>query len=264
VNQLLEKRFLFRRILIVGALALVMLVVVSGRIWPLAAIVALIGLIVAIRWRSFGTAATILIGPFVVLFATGIADWFSQRPQVWGMGLPGMEFFNLNPATRCYRATGGCVVWGGEWLVEKPHNEALKLMCAAFGPPRRTYHGAYPTLEEALEFMAHAPLIPRQEFVSGRFVLDGNHVKLGEQTVTDLLFDLGNFGALMDDDSYITEFRAAVYQKECLIIRVHTKDLDSRDHREWDGLYLFDAKRLKPFARYVRKGQPDRIPRLLI
>jgi hypothetical protein len=166
----------------------------------------------AVRWRSALALSPVLLSPVIALFAVGISDWFSKRPQFYGMGLPGMEFFNLDSKTRCYRTTGGCVVTGGEWLFEIPHNAGLKTMCAVFGPPRHTYHGPYPTLEQALTLTTNAPATPVQKFLDGQVVLPGNSVELSKKTTEDLLFDFGNIFAGADFEGVTTEVKLRCFK----------------------------------------------------
>jgi hypothetical protein len=272
VNQPSKKSTHIRRILILMALLAVMWLPTLGfgyyAIRPLVSIAVPIGLlftiVCAVRWRSVRALSVLLFSPVTVLFAFGISDWFSRRPQFHGMGLPGMEFSNLDSKTRCYHATGGCVVTGGEWLFEIPHNVGLEMMCAVFGPPTKTYHGAYPTIEQALVLTTNAPPTPIRRFLDGQVVTRSKSVELGKKTIEDLLFDFGNVYAGTELDGVATEVKAAVFQEQCLVVRVRTTDRDGGPDGESDGVYLFDITEVRPFARFVLKGHAwRRIPRLL-
>jgi hypothetical protein len=47
----------------------------------------------------------------------------------------------FDPATRCFRVGGGCLVSGNEWAFIGPHNMGLRLISRLFGPPPRSYAG---------------------------------------------------------------------------------------------------------------------------
>ena len=234
---------------------------------PLVSIAVPIGILLlvgcAICWKSIVALAALLLSPVTVLFAFGISDWFSNRPRFYGMGLPGRDYFNLDSTTRCYRATGGCVVTGGEWLFELPHNAGLATMCAIFGPPSATYHGLYPRLEEARDLTTTASITAIQTFLEGAVVVEGASIELGKKVVEDILWDFDDDFAGIELDGVANEIKATVLQGQCLMVRVHATYPGSRFGDESDGIYLFDRRRMRPFARYILKGTSPRIPRLL-
>jgi hypothetical protein len=271
VNQPSEKPAHLRRLLICIGLLLAMWVPALGFdyyvVRPLAGIfvptVMATGLVLIVRWRSLFPTLLIAASPLTVIFAMGIADWFSTRPQFVGMGLPSMTASNLDPDTRCYHSTGGCVVGGGEWIFLSPRNAGLKLMCTVFGRPRHTYRGPYPNPEDALALVTNATRTATKDFLDGRVTAKGREIILKRKTVDGILFDLGNIYAGADIDGVTTEVQANIYQERCLIVRVRTEDRNSPEIGTSDGIYLFDADTVRPFARFILAGRAGRIPRLL-
>jgi hypothetical protein len=65
-------------------------------------------------------------------------------------GYPGPPGFNLDPRSRIPLQPRGCTLGPARQLLTlAPNNLTLELLVAAFGPMRGTYHGPYPTFEEA-------------------------------------------------------------------------------------------------------------------
>ena len=182
------------------------------------------------------------------------------------MGLPGNEFFNLDPATRCFRSTGGCIVNGDEWMTQFPHNAGLRFMTTLFGAPRGTYHGPYPTKEEAMLVTETVSETPAKLFLQGKVLVGGKEIELGTEKIQMLLQDFGMvfFDANLDDSH--RRVRAQVFQERCLVLRVGTREVVPNGSvlDESEGIVLFDLDGLRPFARYVLSGHAERLPRLLM
>jgi hypothetical protein len=85
----------------------------------------LIGIVLMVFWRRLTPALLIVISPLTLNFSHGIAEWFHERPSIFGWGLPSSSACNLDPDSRCYFVTGGCVIVGGEWVFDTPHNSLL-------------------------------------------------------------------------------------------------------------------------------------------
>jgi hypothetical protein len=52
----------------------------------------------------------LLVNPLGIWFFHGMVDYAKGAPRLHYMGLPEMEFYNLDRETRCFRETGGCVI----------------------------------------------------------------------------------------------------------------------------------------------------------
>ncbi len=61
------------------------------------------------------------------------------------------------------------MVDGSEAFRERPNNSAIRIMASLFGPMRGTYHGPYPTREEALASLEGSDVrVSPEEFQTGK------------------------------------------------------------------------------------------------
>lgn len=228
--------------------------------WSFIPICLMAALVLGVVWKNKTIAALVLLNPMAIAFYQGAAEWFDERPAFTGNGLPNCEASNLDRETRCYRRVGGCVVYGGEWVYHDAHNSGLRLMLFLLGPPPKTYHGPYPSQEEAINATAKAALVSPEEFEAGKFKAEELNVEWGEKMTLDLLSDLGLLIATEDG----VQIRTAIWQKECLIIHVQKPGIKDEPYTEVNGIYLFQIKSMKPIARYlIGETRGPRIPRLL-
>lgn len=241
-----------------------------GMILPLASLLAPASVaaagFLAFVWRSWLPAFAIAANPLTVSFGFGVADWCQPRPAFVTMGLPGYEFFNLGRDTRCYRNTGGCLVYGGEWVWQAPHNAGLRLMLSLFGLPPGTYHGPYPTKSEAIAMTEQALETPVEQFLKDEVLAGGRSITLAPRTAEFLLDDLGMTFFALDLTDSLRKVRACLIQNRCLVIRVSTaaKPSSVGFGDEADGIVLVDAATMHAFARYLISRRAPRIPRLLL
>lgn len=261
-----EKNVRFRHLLTVGGLLLISWV---GCVLPFMGIVT-VGAIVAsvcigIRWRSAWPLLVVLLNPSTVSFGQGLAEWFRPHPSFHTMGLPGYEFFNLDPESRCYRRTGGCVVNGSEWTSDMPHNAGLRLMTSILGHPRESYNGLYPSKTEAVELTEKAVETPVEIFLKDKVLADGREINLSPKTAEKLIRDFGLifFEANLPEQSQ--RVRAQVMENRCLLVRITmlNKLSDTKPPDKVDGIVLFDLATTNAFARYIISGHVQRIPELL-
>jgi hypothetical protein len=202
----------------------------------------------------------LVTSPFVVAFGLGIGEWFKVKPRFQSMGLPSYSCFNLDRDTRCYPGAGGCIARGDEWLIQSPFNGGLSLMTKIFGPPKNTYHGPYPTEQEAIAITSTAAETSPEQFLNGEIVVHGKVISLGKACAGGILNDLGMIFFESDTDDPSRHVRAAFFDQRCLIIQVSMWDPDKGNST---GIFLFDSEGFRPFARYVNSGYAPRIPNLL-
>lgn len=246
------------------------LLVVSwlGVVLPLASILIcpaiVVAIVLALRWRKIVPLVVIVLSPISIGFVHGLVEWFSEKPKFQYMGLPGYEFYNLDPTSRCYRSSGGCVVHGGEWAFQSPHNAGLRLMTNLLGPPRRTYRGPYPSKEEAVKLTDSAAETSPEMFLKDTVLINGRPFALKPKTAEVLINDFGLIFLDVDLPDFTRKVRAQILDNSCLLIRVTVKE-KTPDALESDGIVLFDLSNLSAFARYVVAGERgQRIPRLLV
>lgn len=122
-----------------------------------------IGLLHAAHSRRAGLKAGLLclvIGPQlgipILFFGLGAIGYARGTACLMASSLPGPEFHNVHPEYRCGRVSMGCVVDGSELFTQLPNNLAVTLLSAALGPMLGTYHGPYPTRDEAFAALERA------------------------------------------------------------------------------------------------------------
>lgn len=205
----------------------------------------------------------LLTNPTGVWFIHGMVDYAKGAPRLRYMGLPSMEFYNIDRKTRCFRETGGCLVGGNEWVSHDFHNLGVGVLAAVCGTPSRSYDGPYPTQEEAMRAVASAPKLDLAEFVKGRIQAGGRRINLDPEMVADLSSTVGVYG-LMDGlfpDGDLGPFaQAVVFQERCLILRMVEPDTfpTTTGSQNQDFLILMDLKCLRPFAYYRIDGDRAR------
>jgi len=211
----------------------------------------------ALRQRAWVAYALLLVlNPVSGFFGGGVAAYLNGAPALRSCGAPTLEAFNPDPASRCFRSAGTCLIAGHEWLTMHLPNTAVRLMCRCCGPPALAYDGPYPTKQEALELMDDALQTPVDHFLKGRALADGAMVRLPPAVVAGLAGLVG----LKDDLS--TPVRARLYQEKCVVLRLSRRasPADLAAGFDTDVLVLVDKSTQRPFAYYKIKG--DTLPQV--
>ncbi len=207
-------------------------------------------------WRAIcrrawvALALLVILNPLSAVFGGGLVTYLGGAPALRSRDLTTLEASNLDRATRCFRRGGVCLVPGNAWLFIHTHNAAVRLMCHGFGAPSKAYDGPYPTRAQALAFMADALLTPVDEFKKGRFLADGDIIRL-QPSVVD---GLGQLAGLKHDTT--TPVRAKVYQGRCVIVRMSRVSDPANPDAGYDAdfLVLLDKRHPRPFAYYQLTG----------
>lgn len=104
-----------------------------------------------LKWGLLGFAPWIMVP--VLSFLTGSADYFSGKAVFKHTGMPGIEFYNLDPEYRVSHSSSGCVVMGFEAFSQYPNNYAVKLWTHSLGIQPKVYTGIYPTKQETKDLL---------------------------------------------------------------------------------------------------------------
>lgn len=81
----------------------------------------------------------------VVWLGVGAAvEYATGRGKLRFAGLPSWRSHNLDPETRCYRRTSGCVTFPDTDISHGIHNAVLRMLVRRLGPMRGSWTGAYP------------------------------------------------------------------------------------------------------------------------
>jgi len=227
------------------------------------------GLVVVIRERAWALLVLLVVAnPFAVFSVNGARDYVAGAPSLRSMGLPGTEFSNVDPETRCFTHTGGCLVQGDEWVFILPHNLTLRVLCAAFGPPARSYDGPYPDKHEALWLVSKSPHLDGADFMEGKIRTNGQLLQLDRELMDHLRLDLLSFyidSAYLGNEDIGTHVQAFLLGNRCLIVRLKNYDNTSlpEDPPQDECIILFDTKNMRPFAYYpITRNPLPRSPRV--
>lgn len=199
----------------------------------------------AVRNRSFRAATALLCSPLFILFILGGYTWFSKKPAYRFAGLPKPEAFNLKAESRCYALSSGCILDGSEIIVHSSYNAGLSSMCTLFGWPPQTYHGRFPSQNEAAQLTENGQRIQLEDFEKGKIGMRERTLLLQPEVAERMLFGAEVWQGL-DQPGESVLIRAALDGDGCLIVRVSNR----RRQQPLDHIYLFDSKRMKAFARY--------------
>ncbi|MEO5713269.1 MAG: hypothetical protein ABIT37_07250 [Luteolibacter sp.] len=216
----------------------------------------------AVIERNLILCAILLLANPLSLFALrAVKDYAGGAPRLQFMGLPNMEFWNIDKKTRCFKTTGGCLVGGDEWVVETPNNLTLSVLCSTFGPPSQSYNGPYPDKSTALRLVSSAPLQKAGDLSQYRFSVGTEVFELDHEKADALGSGLGIFRPF-GEDFYpeIVQVRAASFEQRCLILWAAEIDpSDPTKSPEKESLVLIDRKNMRPFCYYRIRG--DAMPR---
>ena len=198
----------------------------------------------------------IAANPFVFFFVGGFVDYAKGSPTVRGMGLPGFEYHNIDPTTRCMRRSGGCVVRGHEWVSNGFHNLGVRAAVTAFGYPSRSYDGPYPSKERALREISNAPDLPLDEFQKGVIRIENRVFQIDPSMLFDWTMISGII-ELMDmepEPDHGIQVKSVLFEERCLILRLIQKQEHSGEVQ--DFIILLDARNKRPFAYHCIEGSP--------
>lgn len=217
----------------------------------------LFGIVRAIceKWWD-GLALIVVLNPLLVFATFGIANYVGGAPTLLFRGLPEIESFNVDRATRCFRSGGGgCIPMGNEWATQGMHNLGVVMMATVFGPPARSYDGPYPTKEKAAILSADAAVTANEEFLKGHIHLGEQTIELGKPAVEKLVKGL-RIESLMFPEfkREPAEVRAALYEDRCLIVKISQRDDFEPDKINNEVLIFFDKKSMRPFAYFNLTG----------
>lgn len=201
------------------------------------------------------TALTLLLllNPLGISFIHGLTEYVGGAPTLMYSGHARMRRWNVDRHSRAFRVGGSSMVTGNEWTWQVPNNTAIRLMCFAFGPPRKSYNGPFPSINEAISLTETGESISYTELLQGKFTLETGLVDLGTEFGPALIeqFQHLYFATLMADDAfYKTLIHCKLIEERCLLIRliVESVNRSSEFEKDLDCLVFVDLEVSRPFA----------------
>ena len=148
------------------------------------------------------------------------------------------------------------------WSWQIPQNAGLDAMNRLFGPPPYTYHGVYPTADEAERLTEKCTETPFATFLEGTVLANRISVALAPKTCESLIAECGGI-YVRPEPTY--RVRASLWKGQCLLVRLSSIEAENgaTDADVPDVIALFDASTKRAFARYVISGSPTRVPTIL-
>jgi len=215
---------------------------------------AAIAMVAVLIWRKrfLIAALSLLLSPMGYSAARGVHEYATGSAVIMSLGLMHSRT-NIDPVTRCPIGSGGCLVFGNEWMTYGTYNLAVWTLAKCFGPMPGSYDGPYPNQSTASSAMAGASTFDLRQLPSDRFVVDSRTISLPTGTGTAIL---GCFreGPATDvtDPALIARYgeaRVTLYGGQCVILAIPGRDPAAvpGDNRV---LLLIDAKTGKAFAHY--------------
>lgn len=175
-----------------GILAQIIVWLSFPLVWEIGAVILFSLLIYLFATRSRWAWLLLVVNPFII--ATGLSalggayGYFHGSGRFLTRGLPGQEFFNLDPDYRIYREPGGCMFYDSDIFTQAPHNAILASLVEHFGPMAGSYIGPYPGRAEAYSLIRKSQqTISSEKFMEGRIALVGKKFQLQEDAVLEAL-----------------------------------------------------------------------------
>lgn len=149
------------------------------------------------HWASVGVV--LLLSPLSFSFAYGVSDYWRDDASMRTVGLQNSGSTFIDSDTRLPIATHGCLVSGNEWVLDVPHDTALRLLTMVAGPPAGTYDGPIPTEEQARGALHGARILDWRELARDEVVIAGRHVELQRWLGPSLVHAVYSFDPLRDE-----------------------------------------------------------------
>lgn len=149
------------------------------------------------QWAS--VAVIVLLSPLSFSFAHGVSDYWRDGASMRTVGLQNSGSTFIDPYTRLPIATHGCLAFGNEWVLDAPHDTALRLLTMVAGPPAGTYHGPIPTEEQARRALQGARILDWRELARDDVEIAGRHVEIQRWLGPALVRAAYSFDPLRDE-----------------------------------------------------------------
>jgi hypothetical protein len=208
------------------------------------------------RWRSALVlgAVALIFSPLSLQAGRATIDYFRGTATLHGRGLM-RGTSRVDPGTRLQYSSGGCMVYGNEWLTDSPYNAALYLWVSTLGPMKGCYAGPYPDEATARAALAGAKVFDLRQLPTDSIMVDGVTVKLRAGLGNEILKGFREGPATDAADSKLLkaygEAHAMLYKGSCVTIGVPAEIMPAGDP---NAVILIDCATGKLFSYYVDNG----------
>lgn len=151
------------------------------------------------RRHCASVAVVLLLSPLSFSFAYGVSDYWRDGASMLTVGLQNSGSTFIDSYTRLPIATHGCLVSGNEWVLDVPHDTALRLLTMVAGPPAGTYDGPIPTEEQARRALHGARILDWRELARDEVEIAGRHVELQRWLGPSMVHAVYSFDPLRDE-----------------------------------------------------------------
>jgi hypothetical protein len=178
-------------------------------------------------------------------------SYLAGSARLWSVGYPTVELGNVAPMTRLQTVSSGCIVAGGEWIIELPNNAVLVALTLLFGPMRGTYAGPYPNADDIDEVLAGGKAVALADVSADHIRLAARDVRLRAGTGSKLA------AALSEREGIARPVATgALWKNRIFVLRVQFPD--SADERPLDALVDVDSGKI---IAYHGSGLDRRLPK---
>jgi hypothetical protein len=237
------------------SILLLILTAIATALGPFYYLVVMAFLIWAVWKRYYFQAFVSVFGLYALASLFAVLGYFTGTGKLQYMGLPHMEFFNIDPDYRCGCETGGCLDSRNDWIPGDPYNSTLRALISVFGPERGSYTGPYPSESDATTALSAAIPIDLTAFSTDHFDVGPTHVQLdagvGKKFLKHWLdgssiADYAPGGSLADTPAVVT---AVIWKDRVLLLRGPTFN---------PLISAIDLTSGRPFANYqgIRRFPP--------
>lgn len=184
---------------------------------------------------------TLILSAYFIIpfynFLKGTNDYFHGNATYESYGKPSDEFWNLDPKTRLWRSTSGCIVDGFEIFTQSPNNIAINFWTNIFGSQPNVYKGYYPTSEEVDTLLNTTTTIIKIKTKNDNEI----YFNLGNKNYKLTVEHLQSFNYLEKCDSA----KVLIIKNQCLVFRILGDTMTTQT-------ILADNETGKVFAKYYK------------
>jgi len=222
-------------------------VIFGSLVAPAPLIVVGLGVWLAIRRHRAALAVLIGVSPIGFSFVWAATSYALGTGRLWTIGYPQVELANVGPTTRLQSVSSGCMVSGGEWMIQLPNNAMLAALTFVFGPMRGTYDGPYPGDAQVDGILSNATLVATSDIAVDRLRIAGREIRLKPGLGKKLS---------VRGSAELSKAKAAIWKNRVLVLQFQFSN--GVDERPFDALLDVESGQI---IAYRGAGLDRRLPK---